>query len=351
LKLERKQVTVHYRRFDREDTTKSSLENLIRSAMSTAVDSAAQLKDRYRHRLRTINDDNYFVNYYEDGSSSAESLVFGDVLHFTKGHLQALCDTTDADAAALPVKQMKAPERAEYVHSQMFWMVKGNHAFVVQSMSLRTADLEDYLSWLLSIKTHQIPTTHPVVLNMKFDDAAIGGDLNDIQEIIVGGAVAARETVPEEPATELRETEITTRGQIDTGRAAGWATARKILVELLGGDANVDNLMEAVPPEAELNVQVHIGYKTRKRRIDRLALRQLETGLRNLPDSQLQVKAKSADVATDGTIRLHHDASILLLKATYGKDQIIGSLMDPKDVLRAMIEAYKTFVANGKIQE
>ena len=108
--------------------------------------------------------------------------------------------------------------------------------------------------------------------------------------------------------------------------------------------------MKAVPADAELNVQVHIGYQTKKRKIDRVALRQLETGLRNLPDSQLQIKAKGARVAADGTVRLHHDASIRLIKTLDGESQIIGTLLDPTDVLRAMVEAYSNFVANGKIQ-
>jgi hypothetical protein len=148
-----------------------------------------------------------------------------------------------------------------------------------------------------------------------------------------------------------RVTEVTQHGQIDTGRTTGWDTAKAILRELLGGDANVASLMNAVPADAELNVQVHIGYKTKKRKVDRVALRQLETGLRNLPDSQLQIKSKGARVSADGTIRLHHNASIRLIKTQDGDNQIIGTLLDPADVLRATIEAYTNFVANGKIQE
>ncbi|WP_374590326.1 N-6 DNA methylase [Aquabacterium sp.] len=45
------------------------------------------------------------------------------------------------------------------------------------------------------------------------------------------------------------------------------------------------------------------------------------------------------------------DADIRLLRAQEGDSQIVGSLLDPTDVLRAMFEAYSTFVGNGKIQE
>jgi hypothetical protein len=347
--VERKPVTIHYRKFNRAAMVSKTLEQLVRGAMNTKVDGGIQIKNRYLARLNEMGSDNYFINTYSDGSGGVP-LVFGDILHFTKGHLQALCRTADDNAASVPVEQMKAPEQSEYVHSQMFWMIKDDHAFVVQSMSLRTAEFEQYLDWLLKNKTTQLPSAHSIVLDARFDEDVVGGDLSDIQEIIIGGIAAAPMTVPDEGVVE-KVSEVTQHGQIDTSRATGWATASNILRELLGGDANVASLMKSVPPDAELNVQVHIGFQTKKRKVDRVALRQLETGLRNLPDSQLQVKAKGARVAADGTIRLHHNVSIRLIKTQDGDNQIISSLLDPADVLRAMVEAYSTFVANGKIQE
>lgn len=344
---ERKPVTIHYRKFNRSPEIKNSLEQLVRGAMDF-VDGGVAIKSRYLSRLNTLGSDNYFINTYSDGATETP-LVFGDILHFTKNHLQALCKTADQNAAAVPVQQMKAPEQSEYVHSQMFWMIKDDHAFVVQSMSLRTAEFEQYLDWLLKHKTKKLPGNYPVILDARFDDEAIGGDLNDIQEIIIGGVATAPETTAEDEE-EGQVVEVTQNAQIDTKGTTDWAAARNILGVLLGGDANVATLMKAVPPDAELNVQVHIGYKTKKRKVSRVALQQLETGLRNLPDSQLQVKAKGARVATDGTVRLHHNASVKLIKMQDGDSQIIGSLLDPSDVLRAMVEAYSNFVANGKIQ-
>jgi len=169
------------------------------------------------------------------------------------------------------VQQLKAPEQSEYVHSQMFWMIKDDHAFVVQSMSLKSADLEAYLSWLLKTKSNTLSTTDSVTLTSKFDIDDVGGELADIQEIVIGGVATPPpvkfETDPAVPQTVEKISEITQHGQIDTGRTTGWATARKILAELLGGDANVASLMQSVPPDAELDVQVHIGFKTKKERL------------------------------------------------------------------------------------
>lgn len=348
---ERKPVTIHYRKFSKPDGVGSSLESMIRTAMDSVGKSGTAVKNRYLERLYEQGNDSYFINCYSD-SDERMSFVFGDILHFTKGHLQALCQTADDKAESVPVRQLRAPEQSEYVHSEMFWMVKDDHTFIVQSMSLKTAELEQYLSWLLKNKTSVLPVTEAVTLNAKFDAGEVGGDLEDIQEIIIGGVATQPPTVPDTPQqTVERVSEVTQTGQIDTGRKTGWATARKILSELLGGDANVTSLMASVPADAELNVQVHIGFQTKKRKIDRVALAQLETGLRNLPDSQLQVRAKGGKIGSDGSLRLHHNASIRLIKAQDGDNQIIGTLLDPADVLRATVEAYSNFVANGKIPE
>ena len=186
---ERKPVTIHYRKFQRPHGVTHSLESLIRSALNaydTFLGPGIRIKDRYASRLPTVGSDNLFINLCVDETSHS-SYVMGDVLHFTKGRLQALFKTTDPDAALVPVQQMPPPGQSEYVHSQMFWLVKGDHVFVIQSLSLQTEQLEAYLRWLLSSRTTALPTNPPIVLAAKFDVDAVGGDLDDIQQIIVGG--------------------------------------------------------------------------------------------------------------------------------------------------------------------
>lgn len=349
--VEKKQVKIHYRKFSRDATYPGqTLETMIRTAMSSNI-GGATLKDRYTSRVQTVGNDNFFVNTYSDVASDGAGLVFGDVIHFTKGHLQALFKVGQENIPSAPVQQMPAPALSEYVHSQMFWMVKGDHVFVIQSVSLKTENFEMYLKWLLSTQTSNLPANLEIVLAAKFDQGLVGGDLDDIQEIVVGGVAthASEPLPPNQPLGEEVTREVTSTGEVGASRQTGWAQAREILKTLLGGDATVNQFMLGVPADAELKVEVHIGYKTRKRQVSRAALRQLETGLRNLPDSQLQVKSKGSSKAADGSIRLHHDAGINLIKTLDGDIEIAGSLLDPTDVLRAMYEAYSVFIANGKI--
>jgi hypothetical protein len=353
--VDRKQVTIHYRKFSRDATFPAqTLESLIRAAMDSVL-GGTKIRNSYALRVQPDGDDNFFVNTYADKTNDGTPVVFGDVIHFTKGHLQALFKVGDASAPVAAVQQMPAPALSEYVHSQMFWMAKNDHVFVIQSFSLKTEQWENYLKWLLTTQTGLLAPHLNVILAAKFSGEMGGGDLDDIQEIVIGGVAHSGQPVPppppanREPGTVDRD--VTTEGGVDAGRSTSWAQAKDILSTLLGGEANVGRFMDAVPPDAELRVEVHIGYKTRKRQVSRVALRQLETGLRNLPDSQLQVKSKGASRGADGNIRLNYNAGVRLIKARDGETEKIGSLIDPADALRAMFEAYNSFVANGKITD
>lgn len=349
--LDRKPVTIHYRKYvPSHDARRRSLEHMIQAAMDARRDGL-RVRDRVALRVRTSGSDNFLVNTYVDETDSG-SLAFGDIIHFTRGQMQAVLHLAEGDPAVLPVRQMPAPARSEYVHSQMFWMVKDDHVFVIQSISLQTEALEGYLQWLLG---DVLPPGDPnIVLAAKFDSEVVGGDLDDIKEIVIGGAISGASAPERGMAEELpqvgREREFTQTSDLVSEGRTGRALARDILETLMNGDSDVaDEVLQAVPPDAELLVQVHIGYKTKKRRVGRTSLRHLEAGLRHIPDSQLSVIAKGINKSADGSVRLNHTASVKLIKSAAGDSEIVGSLLDPTDVLRAMIQAYSVLSADGKI--
>lgn len=350
---ERKTVTIRYRKLDRSpEFAKSTLEQVVGTAINNKI-NGQYIKDRYRLRVQKSGTDNYFINHLYAG----DDCLFGDVIHFTDGHLQALFDSGTGQEETAPVEQMQAPERKEYIHSIMYWMIKNDHVFVIQSMSLRAEHFESYLAWLLDTKTQTLDLKTPLVLAGKFDAAAVGGDLGDIEQIIIGGLASPpikKENIAaqQSPArADKEESEVEQSTTLGHSAVAYWHQAKEILSTLLGGKVNVDTMMSTIPSDAELSVEVHIGYKTRKRKVSREGLKNLETGLRNLPDSQLQVKSKGGTRSVDGSVRLHHNASIKFRKIEINGEQKPGSLLCPDDTFRAMKEAYEIFKANGKIEE
>jgi hypothetical protein len=345
--VDRKQVTIHYRRFQREEETlgMDSLEKLVRRAMLSRV-SGHRLRDRYRSRIwkREVDGtDNLFTNLYDD----PVDCVFGDVIHFSHDHMQAVFDTGQENSPVVNVEQLPAPTRREYIHSMMFWMVKGDHAFVIQSQSLTTKALEDYLGWLLTQRTRTVVPPSPVLLASKFDPGLVGGDIQDIKEIVVGGIVAPAPVLPAEEEDSIaqlgpvREVETTQTGTVATAHESGWTRAKNVLEALFGGTANVEEILRQVPAEADLSVDVHIAYKTKKRQISREPLKRLELGLRNLAEGDVRVIGKSGTLSASGDLRLQYPAGILLE----------GRLLNPTDVLRAFREAYQALVQNGRIEE
>ncbi|KPQ13850.1 MAG: hypothetical protein HLUCCO18_16595 [Rhodobacteraceae bacterium HLUCCO18] len=331
----RKSLTVHYRRM--EDPVGAlggnTLEALVRAAMADTHDGG-ELAGHWKRRAWIVppdNSDTLLMNVFHDDGTS----FFGDLTVYTKGFMQALL-RDEPDAAMLPVEQQPPPQGREYIHSMMFWMLIGNHVLTIQSRSLTTKQLEQYLTWLLKERTAQMGANGQVLLNAKFDVEDVGGDLDDVREIIVGGTgvvQAAPARLPEQPA-EVPGREVEQHVDVDAKRSWG-ERALNVLRAIMSNEADVQRLLESIPEGADLDVSVHIGYKAKKRRVSRAPMQQ---ALRHLPDGEITAVGKLGR-QSGKDIRLSYPVRVLSN----------GSLLDPDDVRSKLRSAYDYFVDNGKI--
>ncbi|MFT4091316.1 MAG: hypothetical protein QM645_11330 [Asticcacaulis sp.] len=331
--VERKPLTVHYRRM--ADPTGAlrgqTLERWVREALVQEFDGGA-ISGHWKRRAWLVppgDTDTYLMNVYHDDGES----FFGDLTVYTKGFMQALLKD-EPDAAMLAVEQQPPPEGREYIHSMMYWMVIGNHVLIIQSRSLATKQLEEYLSWLLKDRSKVLPENTHVLLNAKFDMDEVGGDIEDLREIIVGG-VGVLEALPENRNTREIVTEVDQHVGVDDQRSWG-ERAVGVLRAIMTSEADVQKLLKSIPDEADLNVSVHIGYKAKKRKVSRAPMQQV---LRNLPDGEITAVGKTGrqtgkDVRLSLPVRIRCD----------------GSLPDPIDVQEKLKSAYRHFVENGKIE-
>lgn len=321
-----KPLTIHYRRLsDSGDAFGSkTLEQSIRDSMKHRVRGTA-IKDSWHHRARppsSAGDDTLLMNEYHDNSEA----FFGDLTQYTSGHMQALLDQ-EKDAATLNVEQKKAPKGKEYIHSIMYWLVKGNHLFAIQSVSLQAKHLEEYLTWLLR-ESSVINRDANVVLAVKFDVGEIGGDLEDIKEIIVGGEVHSTPPAPKERDSGTYQKTVT--------KKAWHEKAMAVLRAVMNDEADVQELLQDMPDEDSLQVDVRIGYKTRKRNYFHAPMQQ---ALRNLPQGDIIARGKTGKL-TGQDIRLSYPVAVKLK----------GSLIDSEDAREKLSSAYTYFVENGKIE-
>jgi hypothetical protein len=259
---------------------------------------------------------------------------FGDLTHYTKGYMQALLAQAQ-DAPMLAVEQQPPPKGKEYVHSMMYWLAIRSHVLMIQSRSLGSKQLEEYLTWLLK-HASAIGDTGNVMLQAKFDPSDVGGDLEDISEIVIGGSapIPARAKISA-PPPQASIAERATYKRLQA-RKPVWDRAINVLRALLNNEADVQKLLHSVPPEADLQVSVSIGYKVRKPEITHSPMQQ---ALRNLPEGEIKARARDGQMSGKD-IRLSYPASVIKM----------GSLLDPDDAMRALREAYKHFVDNGKIE-
>ncbi|MBC2859877.1 hypothetical protein [Stappia sp. 28M-7] len=273
--------------------------------------------------------DTLLMNIYHDDNIS----FFGDLTVYTSGYMQALL-RNEPDVPMLTVEQQPPPAGREYIHSMMYWMIIGNHVLTIQSRSLSTKNLEQYLTWLLKERTTQMQANGQVILTAKFDGDEVGGDLDDISHIIVGGTgvvEAAPATHPQAPPTEQ---EVDQR--VDVGARRSWGErAMAVLRAIMSNEADVQTLLENIPEGADLDVSVHIGYKTKKRRVSRAPMQQ---ALRHLPEGEITAIGRHGKM-TGKDIRLSYPVRVLCS----------GSLLDANDVREKLRSAYEYFVANGKI--
>lgn len=331
---ERKALTVHYRRM--EDPTRAlngdTLERSIRGAVAHTYDGGA-LSEHWNRRAWIVppdDSDTLLMNIFHDDGIS----FFGDLTVYTRGFMQALL-RDEPDVPMLSVEQQPPPDGHEYIHSMMYWMAIGNHLLAIQSRSLNTKHLERYLTWLLKERTPQMAEHGQVILTAKFDSGEIGGDLEDVREIIVGGT-GALQAAPAQLAQERREMlDVDQHVGVDARRSWG-QRAIEVLHAIMNNEADVHELLRSIPEGADLNVAVHIGYKTRRRQITRAPMQQ---ALRNLPDGEITAIGKHGKI-TGNDIRLSYPVRVLTK----------GSLLDPDDVRSKLKSAYDYFVQNGKIE-
>lgn len=330
---ERQSVTIHYRRFTDEHGLLGgrTLEEFVNNALDTEADGG-RLKADWSRRTRLLppdETDTHFINLFGDSNGH----FFADLTHFTRGHMQALLERAE-NTPILNVSQMPAPEGREYLHSVMYWLTRGNHVLVLQSRSVGTKQLEEYLSWLLHERSGLVDRSESIVLEMVLDADEVGGDLEDITSIVIGGSPLA--PAPE-PAVRRDGGDREVEEYRGIERKHAWAARMKeVLRAVMNSDADVDELLESVPDGADLDVVVQIGYKLKRREVTRAPM---QRALRNLPDGDIRAVSKNGR-QSGRDVRLSYSARVAK----------IGSLLDPVDVERALREAYDSFVNNGKIQ-
>src|SRR5690606_28767488 len=135
--------TIYYKRLETTlpGVNGINLEDSLRQALDLPVENG-RLRDLWSHRCWTDPKDereHTFINHHQDDGN----LLFGDLVCFTRGRAQALLAGLGA-VAEVDIAQFDPPEQQEFLNAMLFWMVRGNHVFIIQSTGLRSEGFERY---------------------------------------------------------------------------------------------------------------------------------------------------------------------------------------------------------------
>ena len=342
-----RRCTVHYRKLMREEGQFPNL--TLFEALSRALEhnhpDGRRIADNWRLRLAAVpNHDNHF-RFLNDFHKDDE-VFYGNTCLFSPGLLQALIEE-DPEASVVDIAEKRAPDGTEYLHAIAYWLAVRDHLFIVQHVSLQAKAMEEYLTWLLRDQTPTIAGNHYVQLQAVFDRNLVGGDLGDIRSIEVGGLVP--ETIKAEPAgvplregAPAREIEYEVRERLVERVVRGFSKARDVL-EAVVGPMETQRLIETIPDEAALEVNVNIGYRAKKRKFSREFMSNLEAGLRNLPDGEVRIRSNAGKIVGDDA-RLQTVMPVKLIREN-------SSLLDNEDALNQLKEVYRRFSADGRISD
>ena len=220
--------------------------------------------------------------------------------------MQAVVETVVQTGATAALKDLTAPGGTDYLHGIAYWLVQGDHCYIVQHARARTRALEEYFTWLLRDISQTVGG--PVTLQAEFDVSHVGGDLGDVNSIELRGL--APETVADGPDSGL-PVEVVERRRSLADRMAPFTKALDVLKAALGA-VETDRLMRRVSDDAALQVMLNISYLAKSRKVNKTGMRDLGVALRNLEDGEVRVRAK------DGTIRSNEAR----LHATVGGDAL-----------------------------
>lgn len=289
---------------------------------------------------------NKFINELHIDDAS----IFGVLCVFTPQQMHALIDLQAQNSRSsgnkanlqqvsnVDIAETEAPDGTEYLDGIAYWLVTDDHCYIVQHTAVQTKAFEEYLTWLLSDETDTIRREHFVVLRADFDLSSVGGDLDNVKSIEIGGLV----TNPAEEVVETSTTKFTESiERRSVGRLkAGFEKGHKIINDILG-TAEATKIMESVPSDATLDVTVNIGYQTVNRKINLDFMKNLATGFRNIGEGEIKIRSKDGTVKNDEA-RLHMNMPFKRIRAN-------GILLDLENAREQLMEVHRRFLSDGKI--
>lgn len=337
---------VHYRRFDpvNGDWTKGTLQSMLASALGRKLPSSTlTVGEDWSSRTLPVPGEPQLKRFAHN-ISVASTDIAGTMCLFSPNDwapvlIQKAPSGThvslDEALRAVEIAERPPVEGEDYLRGVAYWLVAGNHLFVVQHTSIQTKAFEEYFKALFD-GTGVTQPSDAFAFKAVFNKAIVGGDLDGITAVEVGGILS--QGPPEMISIEGK----TVEEQETLGRTTSRFDKAMDVLKAVFGAPDAERILKEIPKEAELEVDVRFGYKTRKKGVSRAVLADIARSARNLPDGEVTAFGKDGKQIGDD-LRLSMPMPFELLR-------VHGALLDLDDARTQLLRVYQRFIEDGKIE-
>lgn len=326
------------------------MQKLIQAALTARSDQGVMVGDNWELRTFPIPNEPS-LKRFSHGIIGTDESVFGLLCVYSPEDwtpvLKRQMAAADQKHKSLEetLRNIEIAERPpadgeDYLRGIAYWLAVGDHFFVIQNISIQNKAFEEYFLSLFRA-TGRLDDSESFALQAVFNKSVVGGDLDEITSVQIGG-VASR--------TDPRHLDVSAGGELKVtvteeheqiGRkVTKFERARAVLAAVFS-DLDAERILNSVPPEAELEVDVKFGYRSSKRKLSKAALADIAAAARNLPDGEVIALGKGGKQVGDD-LRLSMPMPIKLIRER-------GALLDLEDTRTKLLRVYQRFTEDDKI--
>lgn len=320
-----RKVKVQYRYFDRgaEQQNALPLAEIICGALSVTKEGI-QLRERTGLRKMEHDDGLMILNRCDEKAN----WVFGELASFKPGeHIKVIQDALDQPI--LNFEQIQTPEGKHPLRGVTYWLVVNDHVLTIQAPNISVNSVKKYLNWLLC--EHSLQLSSPLSLG-----AQISVDDQNAPPIDTIEIKKKRTLFAAADGTGSRAPLI--RQEADLSVREG-AAIFEILRAAGMGEANLERLRHKAGHDGELFLDMSIKIK-RNGKIVALPPADAASLVSEIEEDEIVLKGKHGKQM----------GKLIMLSYPHARVAELGSLLDPDDALRALIEAFNYFVNNRYIE-
>lgn len=322
---EQKRRQLHYRRATFLKPIGNTLQNLVEFALNKLSPATA--------RFRTIGSEEVEVwKMFINTHRNYLDLQFGNLVLYAPSRVKQTI-SLDPNADELDVEQIFPPTQdgkdRRFLESVLFYGIKDDHVILMQSMGLRSKDIEEYLNWLLQ-QAGQLSEDNAVFLNNIPPSEVIAQvEKSPVKSIKLGTPLVQANISDDLQYTPERK----------TFRFLPWGEGLNVLRAIMPIDRFKDLPIDELESSNGLEITVELSYKRQTDEGSQDMLNRLASSMRNSGDDELRIVLKNGSTIVGSQFQVKGVRTITCY----------NGLVDPLDVFNVMQGWLLEILEQGRI--